>query len=203
MLSLTIDGTTSTVPKENFQTFKDFFDALSEELKKENRVIVSISLNDEKMTNGQHFDHFEKNISDINKVKIETSERGQLVDDNVEGILEHVEKLQGNIGKAAELFRIGDEVESHKYFAAVIEGIRWFNYSLELVFSFLQIDIKKAKLNDVPIIDMVDDVSEVIDALDSSQQNQDWIMVADQLEYELLPLIEKWKGILPQLKNKG
>ena len=203
MLSLTIDGTTSTVPKENFQTFKDFFDALSEELKKENRVIVSISLNNKEMKNGKQFDYFEKDISEIDKVKIDTSEKGELVDNHVEGILEHVEKLQGNIEKAAELFRIGDEIESHKYFAAVIEGIRWFNYSLELIFSFLQIEIKEVKLKDILIIDIIEDVSEVIDALDNSQQNQDWIMVADQLEYELLPLIEKWKEILPLLKNKG
>ena len=201
MLSLTIDGTTSTVPKENFRTFKDFFNALSEELEKENRVIVSISLNNKQMSNGQQFDYFEKDISDINQVNINTSEKGKLVDDHIEGILEHIEKLRENIEKAAELFRIGDEIESHKYFAAVIEGVRWFNYSLELIFSFLQLKIKEVKLKGVLIADIIEDISEVIDSLDDSQQNQDWIMVADQLEYELLPLIEKWKEILPQLKN--
>jgi len=34
------------------------------------------------------------------------------------------------------------------------------------------------------------------------QEEEDWIMLADLLEYELIPLLEEWKSILPLLKEK-
>ena len=35
----------------------------------------------------------------------------------------------------------------------------------------------------------------------NAQQEEDWIMLSDLLEYELLPMMEGWKEILPLIEE--
>ena len=196
MILLTIDGSTSEIPKSNFATFKDFFDTLSDGIKDEKRVISTISINNELMVDGKHLELLDNSISTIDLINIVTVERLKLIEDNIEGVDDHIDKLSGNIETCSEKFRQGDEIEANNYFAAVVEGIRWFNYSIDLMISFLQIDPEKIIFEGKQLKVYIDGITPVVDSLGDSQEKQDWIMLADQLEYELLPQIKDWKKIV-------
>ncbi len=196
MILLTIDGSTSEIPKANFNTFKNFFDTLSDGIKDEKRVISTISINNELMTDGKHLELLDNSIATINSINIVTVERVKLIEDNIEGVDDHIDKLSGNIEACADKFRQGNEIEANNYFAAVVEGIRWFNYSIDLMISFLQIDPEKIIFEEKQLKIYIENITPVVDSLGDSQEKQDWIMLADQLEYELLPQIRNWKKIV-------
>lgn len=196
MIKLTIDSSTSEIPKSNFATFRNFFDTLSKGIKDEKRVISTISINEELMVDGKHLELLDNSISTIDSVNIVTVERLKLIEDNIEGIDDHIDKLSDNISICAEKFRQGDEVEANNYFAAVIEGIRWFNYSIDLMVSFLQIDPEKIVYEGKHLKDYINEITPIVVSLGDSQESNDWIMLADQLEYELFPQIKKWKKIV-------
>jgi len=196
MILLTIDSSTSEIPKKNFTTFKDFFDTLSDGIKNEKRVISTISINNELMKDGKHLELLENSISTIDSINIVTVERLKLIEDNIEGVDDHINKLSENIDICAERFRQGNEIEANNYFAAVVEGIRWFNYSIDLMISFLQIDSEKIMFEGKKLKSYIDGITPVVDSIADSQEKQDWIMLADQLEYELLPQIKNWKKIV-------
>ncbi len=189
MLNLTIDGKTTTIPQENFSTFEDFFGMLMEELKKEKRALLEIKINNQLMEEGNQFEYFKEDISKINSVELITSSVNDFLEENIKGIEDHLDMLIANINKTIELYRINDEFESHKYFAAVLEGIRWFNYSLSLIAAFVSKNFSEISINGETVAEKLENISNVVDSLADSQETQDWIMLADQLEYELLPKI--------------
>jgi hypothetical protein len=56
--------------------------------------------------------------------------------------------------------------------------------------------------------DSIGDLDESLDSLSvlfsemiEIQENEDWILLADLLEYEYLPLVDKTKGIVAQLRE--
>lgn len=195
MLQFTLDGETQPIPERNFDTFGDFYDVLSEELKKENRVIIKVYVDNQEMEHGKQYTYFEDKLSKFSDIKVETQDRNSVLKDNIEAIDEHIDKMVENIEKASELFRQGDMIESQNYFAAVIEGIRWFNYSLDLIFSFLRVDPAAAKVGDIEIENKINKISEIIATMADTQEKSDWVLLADQLEFELKPEILSWKEV--------
>ena len=201
MIKLVLDGDTNEITKSNFNTFEDFFKIINKELEKNERVIVQIKINNEIMSDGKQFSFFKDDCTNIDSVYIETKERAKIINDNLLGFKEQCDVIISNIDNAVESYRVGNEKESHQYFSNIIEGIRWFNYGLEVIISFLRVDFKDFKINDITIYDRVEELSQIIDSLSQSQDSGDWIMLADQLEFELKPQIESWKKNINQLNK--
>lgn len=201
MIKLILDGDATEIPKNNFNTFEDFFNIISKELEENKRVIVQIKINNELMIDGKQFTFFKDDCTNIDLVDIETKEREKVINENLIGFKEQCDIIMDNIDKAVENYRTGNEKESHAYFSNIIEGIRWFNHGLEIIISFLRLDFKDFKINDRTIYDRVEELSSIIDSLSQSQESGDWIMLADQLEFELKPQIESWKENIHQLNK--
>lgn len=201
MIKIMLDGDITEVPKSNFNTFEDFFNIINKELDKNKRVIVQIKINNELMKDGKQFTFFKKDCTNINSVDIETKEKEKIINENLISFKEQCDVIINNIDKAVENYRVGDEKKSHTYFSNIIEGVRWFNHGLEIIISFLRIDFKDFKINGITIYDRVEELSTIIDSLSQSQNSKDWIMLADQLEFELKPQIESWKENIYQLNK--
>ena len=45
-------------------------------------------------------------------------------------------------------------------------------------------------------------ITNVLDEIITAQDNQDWIMLADLLEYELMIILEDWHGVSQQLEKQ-
>lgn len=201
MLKFTLDNEVTEIPKENFSSFEEFYKIISEELEDSKRVIFQIKINEEVMQNGKQFEFFEKDFTNIDFIEIITKEKDTVIKENIEGFKEQCNLILSNISKSVEAFRTGKEVESQNHFVNIIEGIRWFNYALELLVSFLRIDAKIFKIKDKTINESVENLSSIINSISESQESEDWIMLADQLEYELKPEIEFWKNNIDKINE--
>lgn len=201
-ISITIDKTTQEIPKENFSTFKDLYEILNSELTKEKRVISKIIINNEVMSEGKQFDFFDTSIQKIYSVEIETVLKEDMVREHIFVLREQIEKIVDNCNKSILFFREGNEIESNRYFSAVIEGLRWFNYAIDLIVSFNKIDIYIEKSGNKTLKEIMDSFSSIINNIAEYQENQDWIMIADVLEYELVPALKEWNGIIEIFNKK-
>ncbi len=201
MITLTIDGITEQIETENFKTFRNLFDILTTEMSNEGRAITEIIVNGNTLLNNDLFETLDKPIAFLHSLVIGSVTRSKLIEDQLNGLTDHIGTLIINIGKSADNFRIGDETESHKYFAAVLEGLRWFNYSVDLILAFLKIDPHKERIGNELIAQRLAEISDIVSSLADSQDNSDWIMLADQLEYELAPTLQKWLKIIPVFKQ--
>ena len=139
----------------------------------------------------------QKKPVDINSLEVELADLKDLVATNLSNALDYLEKLIPGFDQAADLFRTGNEQEANKYYIQILDGMDWFSEVVNVVMSSEgegqepenSLRIRQAKLTDL--------MSQMLEA----NKNQDWVLLADILEYEMTPFYKEWQTILSKLKN--
>ena len=139
----------------------------------------------------------QKKPADINSLEVEFADLKDLVATNLSNALDYVEKLIPGFDQAAALFRTGNEQEANKYYIQILDGMDWFSEVVNVVMSSEgegqepenSLQVRQAKLTDL--------MSQMLEA----NKNQDWVLLADILEYEMIPFYKEWQTILSKLKN--
>ena len=138
-----------------------------------------------------------KKPADINSLEVELADLKDLVATNLSNALDYLEKLIPGFDQAADLFRTGSEQEANKYYIQILDGMDWFSEVVNIVMRSEgegqepenSLKLRQAKLTDL--------MSQMLEA----NKNQDWVLLADILEYEMIPFYEEWQAILSKLKN--
>ena len=139
----------------------------------------------------------QKKPAKINSLEVELADLKDLVATNLSNALDYLEKLIPGFDQAADLFRTGNEQEANKYYIQILDGMDWFSEVVNVVMSSEgegqepenSLRIRQAKLTDL--------MSQMLEA----NKNQDWVLLADILEYEMTPFYKEWQTILSRLKN--
>ena len=140
-------------------------------------------------------------LSEIETLEIEISTLSDIVNKNIENADAYLIRLIPGIEKSVELFRVGSEQEANKFFINIIDGIDWLSQVLDMVLAAKEIS-PDSVFNGKSIQDrrasLVDFTQQMVDA----NKNQDWVLLADLLEYEILPYYQEWSDLLPQLRSQ-
>ena len=139
----------------------------------------------------------QKKPTDINSLEVELANLKDLVATNLSNALDYLEKLIPGFDQAADLFRMGNEQEANKFYIQILDGMDWFSEVINIVMDseFKRsapedtLRLRQAKLTDL--------MSQMLEA----NKNQDWVLLADILEYEMIPFYREWQTILTKLKN--
>ena len=124
-------------------------------------------------------------ITSIELLELELAHLGDLLANNLANAKEYLEKLIPGFQKAADLFRMGNEQEAHKFYLQILDGIDWF--------SQVVLNIVKSRGNQVEgqsLGDRQEKLTGLMAQMLEANQNQDWVLMADLLEYEMLPYYE-------------
>ena len=139
----------------------------------------------------------QKKPTDINSLEVELANLKDLVATNLSNALDYLEKLIPGFDQAADLFRMGNEQEANKFYIQILDGMDWFSEVINIVMDseFKRsapedtLRLRQAKLTDL--------MSQMLEA----NKNQDWVLLADILEYEMIPFYKEWQTILTKMKN--
>lgn len=97
---------------------------------------------------------------------------------------DYIGRLIAGIGDAAGLLKEGNTDEAMKMMGNISEGLQWLTDAVRLT-QDIQIDkIDVAEVNPF-ILELV-----------SAFENRDFVLIGDLLEYEINPILEKWKGLM-------
>ena len=143
----------------------------------------------------------QKKPSDIDSLEVELANLKDLVATNLANALDYLKKLIPGCEQAADLFRAGNEQEANKYYLQILDGIEWFSQVVSVIMSpdggetelpdtdDESLEVRQKKLTDL--------MSQMLEA----NENQDWVLLADILEYEMVPFYKDWEKILSKLEN--
>ena len=133
-------------------------------------------------------------ITSIELLELELAHLGDLLANNLANAKEYLEKLIPGFQKAADLFRMGNEQEAHKFYLQILDGIDWF--------SQVVLSIVKSRGNQVEgqsLGDRQEKLTGLMAQMLEANQNQDWVLMADLLEYEMIPYYEDWQETLSHI----
>jgi hypothetical protein len=116
--------------------------------------------------------------------------------------VDQAEILCQAIEKSARLFRVTAEDEANHYFAQVIEALRWLLMTGEIACQVLEVDLGKAvSLRAGQPSSSFQSLQDLLTEMVEISENEDYILLADLMEYELLPTVREWQQILQNLSN--
>ncbi len=104
------------------------------------------------------------------------------------------------IEKSARLFRVTAEDEANHYFAQVLEALRWLLITGENACQVLQVDLGLAvAFRGGQVTHFLQSLQDLLDEMLEISEDEDYILLADLMAYELLPMVREWQEILQNL----
>ena len=113
----------------------------------------------------------------------------------------HLERIRQGARETAERFRLYDEFEANERLAELLEAVRNFLRFMHTIHTSLGIDLQTVAYQETSAAQELARFECIIDAMYQTQQEGDLILLADQLEYELLPGLECWDGLTARLAD--
>jgi len=161
-----------------------------------NRLITEVKVND--ITFSERWPGEAKVIplDKIYKLEFLTKPLEFIADKFLEDLPNKLDEIVTGLKEAAELYRVADEQEANLNFVKVINALRDFiNFIAQL---------KRVNIIEWDKLNLEEDYQKLINLMDEMldvQEDEDWILLADLIEYELAPLMESWKDIAENMRK--
>ncbi len=173
---------------------------MAEHLKTGN-IITTVKLNGTVYSEDTPHDAAGVPPSDIKTLEINTMGQEEIAWRFLEDGVGQLDLMIRGAEKVSELFRIADETEANEHYAQLLETLRLFIRMVAEVKETLNLDLSVIAFQNGTVEQRFQRLSEIMDKMLKVQEEEDWIMLADLIEYELVPLLEEWKSIVPALKQ--
>jgi hypothetical protein len=201
IISAVIDGKEVTV-SGNFKNFEEVIHSLSQAYEKEGRIIWSVMLNGDHFS--ENYPHESQNIglNDIQSLEIRTMDQKDLFMDflkNSGGILS---VHQQSAREIADDFRLGKLKEAINNYIELLQAYRDLIYMLQQCQVVLGINLDQIQFHGISMMTKLDSLSQLFDEMIRAQENEDWILLSDLLEFELVPLFDDWMQLLPMIESE-
>lgn len=100
-----------------------------------------------------------------------------------------------NLKKAADMFRMEDEKEANKFFHQSIENLQEYIRVVQESLVLMGMDFSQVTVEEKDISSYLEEFSNKLSEIIEIQENQDWVLLADVIEYELVPFLTKMNQI--------
>ncbi len=190
-----IDGKQYDIGTQNFENLEQVFTKVVAEGHLEDRVVTDVKVNEEPFTEIYPHQSEDISMSEVESVEIVTMATEDMA---VEITLElyKVVNLMSEGGKrVAELFRQADDAEALETYQDLIDVIRNF-------LNMVGVLRDEYSLKDhADYVNSAEELNVMFTEMNTVLENEDWILLADLLEYEFLPAVEKWKKVIKELRD--
>ena len=190
-----VDGQRTPLEVHNFENLEQIIEKVMADTSMQSRIVTDVLVNNEAFSEiypHQAEDMEASYIERVEIISVHTSEMAQ----SITRELYKVVSLMATAGRqVADLFRQADDAQALELYSDLLEVNRDFMNMVGVLRNEFVAD--SALDFDVSLGDLSSLFSEMIEI----QENEDWILLADLLEYEYLPLVEKTKAIVAQLRE--
>ena len=197
-----IDGKPMALPINAESTFDKLMVAVKDKIVDDSYSITNVMLNGEDIT-GQNWERFTHlTFNDINKLDITTGDVKKIAFEMITSLHNFTDRLISELKRVAELFRLGDEMQGGEVYSQAIDGIQLVNHAAAMVERNLNNDTDSISGNGKSIAKQLSNLEPIITDMFSAQQDMDWVLLADLIEYELIPHLEERQNIMQTLKEE-
>lgn len=165
------------------------------------RVITQIRVNGEELLEDENGLYPDIPGDVVDSLELKTGLAEEMAKQGLSHARDYLEKLNPGIEKTAELFRTGADAKALDQYGRCMDGINWFIQILEGARQVMGLDYKIIHFNKVSVHAYLENLHENIREMLKVQCDEDWVMLSDLLEYEMLPMMDGWKEILPLIEE--
>ncbi len=195
-MNIIINGASIGENMEEAANLEDVLVKLSRGKLPEDHLVGTVKVNGREFSELYPGQSQEVVVEKINDLEITTVSLEKFAAAAINDCTVFLVRLVESVQKTAELFRMSDETVANEYFAKVVETIRALLQFIETTRKTVDWNFQTSMYNGKPIQEEWDRLLEVVDELHEIQEESDWILLADILEYEFVPALNRWKEII-------
>ncbi|UOF91407.1 hypothetical protein LSG31_03900 [Fodinisporobacter ferrooxydans] len=185
-MRVTIDGVEY---KELSNTTGDLlWEEIRKTIEKQNRLIHQVLVNGDLLTENTNIPY-----NEVELVEVDTMSPQKLLLDTFQSAIEYLPRLIEGISQISEHFRSGAEGEGVKLYLQAEGGLNWNTQVFQNSLVFLPTQTLQS---------LFVRYGEILNEILMAWKNQDYISVADLLEYELIPCMQEWIEYMKQQREE-
>ncbi|MBN1571507.1 MAG: hypothetical protein JXA73_26965 [Acidobacteria bacterium] len=136
------------------------------------------------------------------KVEIFTGTLAEIAGDSIREALAYLRRIEDATPSLAESFRFSPNPDAFENLRQLCEGFYWLNLLIDKLGTNFQLRLEEMIVGGIPAMHHHQKFISVLKQLVESQESGDFILIADLLEYEILPLVPVWKEMFGSIAEK-
>jgi hypothetical protein len=132
-----------------------------------------------------------RSLEAVALVEIDAASPASLVAESLDEALAGLEGLRAHTSDVARRFRGNRLAQANTGLAELTQGLGTLVSLVETVSGAMGIPIDKVVIDGRPAFALIEDLGQPLTELTDAQQHQDWVTVADILEFDLEPAISR------------
>lgn len=190
-----IDGQKSDFSITNYTNLDELLVGLMSQEHLDNRIVTDVFVNDEAFSEIYPHQAEDVDCRDIQKVEIKTMGVPEMGVNITRELYKVIRLMSEGARQVAELFRRADDAEALEMYQDLLDVTRDFLGMIGALRDEFSLT-RSAQFEE-----SVNELSALFSEMLEVQENEDWILLSDLLEYEFNPLVDRWKSIVAALRE--
>lgn len=185
-----IDGRESGLSLSNYANLEEVLSTLMEEEDLQERVVTDVFVNDEAFS--ELYPHQAEDIDsgEISRLELRTVSLSQMAGDVAQELPKVIDIMAHGSRRAATLLRQSELAEGLE----VLQDIIAVSRDLLNTIHVLRVSYSNGPIRELD--ELGDTLGDLLGEIGDVMANEDWLLVADLVEYEYLPACEGWRAVI-------
>ncbi len=202
-MQVTINDQNLAVDFSHLRNLEEALVELNEKFIPEGQQLFQVEVNGQFFTERYPRESRYVTLGEVSTLDLKTVSDEELARSILADAAGQVETLAQALEKSAALFRLAAEDEANHYFAQVLEALRWLLQTGEGACKVLEVDLQEVTSPQIgDVSDFLKRFQDLLEEMLQVYEEEDYILLADLMEYELLPMVTQWQKILSQLSRR-
>lgn len=192
---IVIDGNETGLKVNNFSNLEDLLVKVMEDGNLDDRMVTDVFVNKEAFS--EIYPHQAEDISteEIDSVEIVTMPVPEMAVNITRELYKVVSLMGHGCRTVADQFRRGDDAEALELYQDLLDVTRDFLGMIGVLRDEFSLKDREA------LYANIEEITNLFTEMIEVSENEDWILLADLLEYEYMASVEKWKKVIAELRE--
>jgi hypothetical protein len=198
MTTIVVDGAARAFDPA-VQTWGDLLDTLDRELLASGRIVTGARLDGVEVPAFRELGEMERSLSAIRSVEVEAGTPASLLERCLGEAAQSVTALCTATLRVGDAFRSHDLATANAGLVELAEGLKVLLTIVGAAGLALRVDLQQFSTDGVPVGARLSELAGYVEQAVNAQQAEDWLTVADILQYDIEPSLRQWRAVLDEL----
>jgi len=192
---ISVDGRETGIEIKQFHNLEEILLRIMETDELEGRIVTDVFVNKESFSEIYPHQAEDIEIDEIESVEVKSMPVMDMALDITKELGKVVRLMDHGARRVAELFRQADDAEALEVYQDLMDVTRDFLSMIGVLRS------ESVKRPDSSFDAAADEISNLFSEMLEVLENEDWILLADLLEYEFIPAMGRFKTVIGELQE--
>lgn len=192
---ISVDGRETGMEIKQFQNLEEILLRIMETNELDGRIVTDVFVNNETFSEIYPHQAEDIEVDEIESVEVKSVPVADMALDMTMELGKVVRLMDHGARRVAELFRQADDAEALEVYQDLMDVTRDFLNMIGVLRS------EAVKRTDSAFDAAADEISNLFSEMLEVLENEDWILLADLLEYEFIPAMGRFKVVIGELQQ--